>query len=97
MTLNPYGAEPVQYASDDQSEGSVDSECDEAEELDDTGAHLRTGVRDHGPNMPYDLHPIIWRYVFENARADRYRARAALPLPRLHRAGRPAGAVAGAQ
>jgi hypothetical protein len=31
--------------------------------------------RDAGPNMPFDLHPIIWRYVFEAERAERYRAR----------------------
>ena len=34
---------------------------------------VRTGVS--GPDMPYDLHPIIWSHVFEAERAERYRAR----------------------
>jgi hypothetical protein len=32
-----------------------------------------TGIE--GPDMPYDLHPIIWGYVGEAERAERYRAR----------------------
>jgi hypothetical protein len=36
---------------------------------------LRTGMDDDGPHMPYDLHPIIWGYVGEAERAERYRAR----------------------
>jgi hypothetical protein len=39
-----------------------------------TGARaLRTGLE--GPDMPKDLHPMIWGYVFEAERAERYRAR----------------------
>jgi hypothetical protein len=38
-----------------------------------TGKPLRTGL--DGPDMPYDLHPIIWGYVGEAERAERYRAR----------------------
>ena len=38
------------------------------------GAPLRTGLE--GPDMPKDLHPMIWGYVFELERAERYRARA---------------------
>jgi hypothetical protein len=35
---------------------------------------LRTGLE--GPDMPFELHPMIWGYVFEAERAERYRARA---------------------
>jgi hypothetical protein len=37
--------------------------------------NLSLADRDDGPNMPFDLHQIIWWYVFEAERADRYRAR----------------------